>query len=473
MGAPRGTVSTVAPAPRRHRRRLVVAAAVLAIASMAGAAAWWWFQREGASAAAAATESSTATVSVAPYQVTVAGAGTLDASRSLSVISETRGTVAEIAGAGTRVAEGDVLVLLEPEPLERAVTEAELTLESRRSSLSGLRADQQDAIADLDRSIEEAEDTLGAAIRTRAEAADDLALSETLLELGSESPEAVTTAQDAYDDAVSAAVSAQATLDRLRESRELRVASYAESVRQAELSVASAEVDLDDARDDLEAATVRAPFDGVVSETEVEVGEVVDDAGTLLSLIDDTRLTLTVEIDETEIAQVAEDQTATVTLDALPDVALEGSVVAVAPIGRLESNIPVFDVDIALANDDLTLRPGMTAEAEIVVLEVDAAATVPLSALVDPPGDAPSDARVVRVVADDGSVQPLPVTLIDSIGFEAVVAGDLVDGASVLVTSDGTAAVAAPTGDADATQRGGAGGGIPGVGGGPPGGRPF
>jgi HlyD family secretion protein len=469
MGAPRGTVSTVAPAPRRHRRRLVVAAAVLAIASTA-AAAWWWFQREGASAAEAATESSTATVSVAPYQVTVAGAGTLDASRSLSVVSETRGTVAEIAGAGTRVVLGDVLVLLEPEPLERAVTEAELTLESRRSSLSGLRADQQDAIADLDRSIEEAEDTLGAAIRTRGEAADDLALAETLLELGSESPEAVATAQDAYDDAVSAAVSAQATLDRLRESRELRVASYAESVRQAELSVASAEVDLDDARDDLEAATVRAPFDGVVSGTEVEVGEVVDDAGTLLSLIDDTRLTLTVEIDETEIAQVAEDQTAAVTLDALPDAALEGTVVSVAPVGRLESNIPVFDVDIALGNDDLTLRPGMTAEAEIVVLEVDAAATVPLSALVDPPGDAPSDARMVRVVADDGSVRPQPVTLIDSIGFEAVVAGDLADGATVLVTSGGTAA---PTGDAAATQRGGAGGGIPGVGGGPPGGRPF
>ena len=100
-----------------------------------------------------------------------------------------------------------------------------------------------------------------------------------------------------------------------------------------------------------------------------------------MTLIDDTTIELQAQVDETQIAQVALGQTAVVMLGAFPNQTFSGTVTAISPEATFESNIPIFDVVIELENADLTLRPGMTAEAEIVVQQVNNAVTLPLAAL--------------------------------------------------------------------------------------------
>ena len=134
-----------------------------------------------------------------------------------------------------------------------------------------------------------------------------------------------------------------------------------------------------------------APFDGVVASVIGQVGGNSEGAssenqegvatGGLLGLIDDGKLVLEAQIDETAIVQVQLDQEVEVTVDALADRVFNGKVTAIAPIARVVSNIPIYDVTIVLDNSERILRAGMTAEAEIIIREVASSITVPSRAI--------------------------------------------------------------------------------------------
>ena len=442
---------------------------ILALVAAAGGGAWWWFL--GRTGANAATDADAApapvVVALAPHEVTVVGAGTLEPGRSVEFVAEARGTVIELADVGTRVEPGDVLARLDPDPFERAIADAESALASARSSRTALVANQRDARAELERSIERAVAAVEDA-RTALDDADaDLALQERLADLGSASRNALEDARAARENAAEALADAEADLARLEESRELRATRDAEDLRAADLAIQDAETALEDARDDRAAATTTASFAGIVAEHAVQTGATVVQDGALLTVVDDATLDLPVEIDETEIAQVAVGQAATLTLDALPDADVAGEVVGIAPVGRIVSNIPVFEVTVAIDNADRTVRPGMTAEAEITTARYEATATVPLAALATPPDARDPQVRIVQRMTDGGDPEPVRVRLVDSLGFDAIVTGDLAEGDRLLPTATRDAA---PTGEGRSGPGGGMGGGVPGQG--PPGGRP-
>ncbi|MDR9391632.1 MAG: efflux RND transporter periplasmic adaptor subunit [Trueperaceae bacterium] len=460
---------TVSPARSRTGAGAVRVLVVLALLAAAAGGVWWGFVGRSGAAATDAADAAPApvTVTLAPHAVTVVGAGTLEPGRSVDFVAETRGTVVELADVGTRVAPGDVLARLDPEPFERAIADAESALASAESSRTALVANQRDARAELERSIERADAAVEDARIALDDAETDLALQERLVELGAASRTTLEDARAARTDAADALADAEADLARLEESRDLRATRDAEDLRAADLAIQDAETALEDARDDRAAATTTASFAGVVAAHAVQTGATVVQDGTLLTVVDDATLELPVEIDETEIAQVTVGQSATLTLDALPDADVGGEVVGVAPVGRIVSNIPVFEVTVAVDNADRTLRPGMTAEAEITTSRYEATATVPLAALATPPDARDPAVRIVQRVTADGATEPVRVRLVDALGFDAVVTGDLADGDELLATAARDAAT-------DATPRsgpgGGMGGGVPGQG--PPGGRP-
>lgn len=548
--SPSAPSSTASTARHRRRRRWVAIVGACLVVALVAAGVWVW--RDRRADARTAAEPSTVTVTLEPYRVTVAGPGTLEAVRSLKVTSEAAGTVLELVDVGERVAAGQVVARLDPEPFERAVQEAELALEKARANLAGLEVDQVDSSGDRTQSVAEAEQRVAAAQRAVDEAQGRRDLVTELHAIGSESAEAVRAAENALQAAREDLAGAQSALARARESRDLQGASDAQQRRDAELAVAQAELDLEDARDALGAVAVTAPFAGVVADVVATEGAFVAGEGALLTLIDDATLALPVQIDETEIGPVEVGQTAEVALDAVPGATFAGTVTAIAPVAQIESNIPVFYVTVTLENPELRMRPGMTAEADIAVETYEAVATVPLEAVQEPSagatggaverpggaleatpgeernagaggaagdgsftppfagagtngppggggqfggaqfdrasGEAPSfagsgadsrppaggalrtDARVVMVEGDDGEFEPRAVTLVDSLGFEAVVRGDLADGDVILVPAGSTTARTAGGGEAAPQRSEGfpAGGGF--SGGGPPGG---
>ena len=144
---------------------------------------------------------------------------------------------------------------------------------------------------------------------------------------------------------------------------------------------------LKQARDDLSKATILAPMAGTISELKKEEGEIAlgsqFQADPILVLANLTAMEAQVKVDESDIVSIALDQPADIEVDALPDEVLKGNVyeisnsAASAGEGTSEQKTE-FEVKINIANPPATLRPGMTASAEVVTKTNENALSVPL-----------------------------------------------------------------------------------------------
>jgi HlyD family secretion protein len=143
-----------------------------------------------------------------------------------------------------------------------------------------------------------------------------------------------------------------------------------EQVADAEAQVAQARAALAVAELSLERATLHAPFDGVVSDVSVTVGEMASAGRPAIVLLDTSRFHISVSLDEIDVGLLAEGQTAEVTLDALPEVEIVGTVERIAPVATFEGGVVNYDVGIALAPTEAPIRADMTANATIVVEEL-------------------------------------------------------------------------------------------------------
>jgi HlyD family secretion protein len=114
-----------------------------------------------------------------------------------------------------------------------------------------------------------------------------------------------------------------------------------------------------------------SPMDGVIIERPVELGETVTgsgsfNAGTVISTVADLGTMLVkAGINEVDIGKIHLGQVARVTLDAFPRVLFNGTISRIAPAARLDDQVKVFDVEIALDELGHELRTGMTANLEI------------------------------------------------------------------------------------------------------------
>ena len=141
-------------------------------------------------------------------------------------------------------------------------------------------------------------------------------------------------------------------------------------------------VELEAAYAKRDALTVVAPCDGVISAVEVSKGDEVKSGAKLLTLVEDgTEMTLTLSVDELDILSVEKGQEAELSIDALPDAELTGTVEKIAPLGNTESSVTTYDVTITLNGSDERVKGGMNVSGSIVVKTVEDALTIPADAL--------------------------------------------------------------------------------------------
>jgi RND family efflux transporter MFP subunit len=123
------------------------------------------------------------------------------------------------------------------------------------------------------------------------------------------------------------------------------------------------------ARLNLDRATLKAPFDGVIAAVNGVPGQ---EAGTtsestLVTLVDDSQLRIDIRVAESDIARLVLAQEARISFDALPDRALRGAVIFIAPKATVESNVVSYVVTVGLAGTPETaVRPGMSANVAVV-----------------------------------------------------------------------------------------------------------
>lgn len=254
-----------------------------------------------------------------------------------------------------------------------------------------------------------------------------------------EAQRAVAAAQEDLANAQKAAAAAQATpttdVDGTSAAAGISAASAdTNAVSAAQRSLASAQANLDQANAKAASRTVTAPSSGSIVELNAKVGATItggmimgesDTSGgkQCMQIADLSKMKVTVQVGEKDIAKIAVGQNANVTYPAFPDIVSQGTVTAIASVANSDSNngggSVTFNVDILIEAPDARLKPGMTAEVSVVTEQLDDVVMVPTMALMTEDGEH----YYVNVATDDEGKQTrrVKVTVVTQNDNEAVV----------------------------------------------------
>jgi HlyD family secretion protein len=230
---------------------------------------------------------------------------------------------------------------------------------------------------------------------------------------------------------------AQKNLDDLNDQialKEIQVNAAKAAMDQAEKSGELAQEAVNNARKDLEEATIEAPFDGVIANVFAKEGDRVPpptvSAQPIIYLIDPSSMELMVEVDEIDIPQVELGQDVIITLDSLPDKEFSGTVAVIYPVPKEVGGVVVYNVKIRFeAPDGSGIKVGMSASADIVLAKRENVLLVPSPAIrEDSEGNA-----YVNVVVNDKVQERQVVTGIND-GFNTEIISGLQEGETVLET---------------------------------------
>jgi len=131
----------------------------------------------------------------------------------------------------------------------------------------------------------------------------------------------------------------------------------------------------------LEEAVLVAPFAGTVASVDINVGELASSAKPAIVLVDLSALHLDITVDEIDIGRIEVGQEVNIALDAFPDVELKGRVTRIDPVGTVVQGVVTYGVRIELEPTEVPIRPGMTANVDILVERREEVLLVPNRAL--------------------------------------------------------------------------------------------
>lgn len=221
----------------------------------------------------------------------------------------------------------------------------------------------------------------------------------------SEAQRAVAAAQEDMNNAKVALAAAQAapTTDSDGSTGPSDANANANAVSTAQRNLASAQAALEQATAKAAERTVKAPSSGSIVELNAKVGATVtggmimgesDTSGgkQCMQIADLSKMKVTVQVGEKDIAKIAVGQSANVTYPAFPDIVSQGTVTAIASVANSDSGSGsggsvTFNVDILIEAPDSRLKPGMTAEVSVVTEKLDDVVMVPTMALMTEDGE--------------------------------------------------------------------------------------
>src|SRR5437764_6000537 len=153
------------------------------------------------------------------------------------------------------------------------------------------------------------------------------------------------------------------------------------SLHQAEANVKIKQGALDKAKADLDHCTITSPIDGVVISRSVDVGQTVAaslQAPVIFQIANDlTKMQIDSNVAEADVGSVEVGQDVDFTVDAFPNRTFHGQVIQVRNAPVTVQNVVTYDTVIAVKNEDLKLKPGMTASVSIIIAHREDALKIP------------------------------------------------------------------------------------------------
>jgi HlyD family secretion protein len=241
---------------------------------------------------------------------------------------------------------------------------------------------------------------------------------------GAVARQAVEDAQLRYDVAKSRHEAAVAAVARNAAKRQ-EIAAAEATVKQMEAALKMARIRMDQ-------TILRAPFTGLVTRTLVNVGEFVGVGKPTAHLVDPASLHVKAVVDEADALKVRVGQLASVTMDVLQGKRLQGRVTDISPVissARQESR--TSEVKIRLDDTSVALRPGFSADIEIIVEELPNVLRLPTHVILE------RERGKHVYVMSDGRVRERTIQVgASNWDFTQIVAG-LQEGDRVIIPVDG------------------------------------
>ncbi len=214
----------------------------------------------------------------------------------------------------------------------------------------------------------------------------------------------VTTAENALSNAPiniqqkeSAVATAEAAL--IQAENDLTYVQAGLDIELLQIIVDKAQIALDEAQNQLEKATIIAPFDGTIARVNIVIGDEVMANTIAMQLVDTTKVEIDADVDEIDVAKLEIGQNAEIDLDALQGTILNGAVTAVSPVGLNQSGLITYDLTVEILDAaGFNLKDGMTASVDIEAIIAHNAILIPKVAITR---DRAAGIQIVTVVADN------------------------------------------------------------------------
>jgi len=375
----------------------------------------------------------TAQASAASFYITLPVQGTLEAARSVPIVNVARETqIVSASEDGVWVAEGDVVLKLNPAEAEKRVDDVKQQVSDAEEKVSQSQADGEKRVQNAENGLTKAKESLELA-RTQAKANVEKAQAEvdfldkelavaqgqldkrqrlfeehlvpiTEVESSEDELRAKTFSLEAAQRSLERAKSDAETNERLRtmevHTAELELeqahADLKSSILSAKRDLVSRQEDMQDAQEQLDGMEVKAPAKGMLLLDQtwedgwrpLRVGDQVWEGQRVANIIDPSEMWVRCDINEADIERVKIGQPALVRVPAIGTQELSGKVKDIDNLARQrspwEGGIPgknVFAAVIVLTTEEPRLRPGMGATVEIVLEEVNQGVAVPREAL--------------------------------------------------------------------------------------------
>ena len=161
---------------------------------------------------------------------------------------------------------------------------------------------------------------------------------------------------------------------------ELKAGPDALDIESATLSLKQKENSLKDAREKYADYYIRAPFDGMVANLDVRLGENVSSGSVVAVLVTDQKQAV-VSFNEVDVSKVKVGQKATFVFDAVEDLTISGTVSDVALIGSVSQGVVTYNVTVSFDIFDERIKPGMSTTCAIITDSKIGVMTVPVSAI--------------------------------------------------------------------------------------------
>lgn len=208
-----------------------------------------------------------------------------------------------------------------------------------------------------------------------------------------------------------------------------QVEAAKQSLNLAQQSLRLAEQSLAEANRQLDEINLKAPFDGILAQWYVKEGDVVSPAVPAAVVMDPSAMQFEIQIDEIDVVEVKPGQAVKIELDALPGLALEGTIDYISDLPSAQTGVIVYDTRITFTvPEGQGLRIGMSASADIVIAERKNVLLVPDRAL-----SKNETGETVVTVRVDGKDQVQVVATGISDGLQTEITGGLQEGDTVVV----------------------------------------